>query len=109
MAFIFGGYRPQIAWRMAAGDDDLLRWLQRASFAKTSTGHWLAWRADEPDRAVILQPDHPADTPALSLDDWEPNPTLERWLEYLETGELERNPPGVLNLFIEDPVTGELE
>lgn len=107
MAFVFTTHRPNIANRMAAGDKETLRWLDRATFAKASTGHWLAWHQDDPGQAMVLPPDHPADRQGIMLDNWDTDPKIEDFIEYVESGELERNPPGELNLFIEDPVTGE--
>jgi len=43
MAFIFKLYRSRIADRMALGDREVIRWLHKATFAKTSNGYWLAW------------------------------------------------------------------
>lgn len=107
MAFIFKDSRPNIGWKMAAGDKELSKWLYNATYAKTANGYWIAWRKDIPDQAVILSPNHPKDQPAPMLDDWDDNPSLEGWIEYVESGEFEREPPEVLNLFIEDPETGE--
>ncbi len=63
MAFIFKHYRFRIAERMAADDKEIKTWLNTATFAKASTGHWLAWHADEPSQMAMLLPDHPKGEP----------------------------------------------
>lgn len=107
MAFVFTRYRPNIADRMAAGDKETLLWLLRATFAKASTGHWLAWHQDDQSQVMVLPPDHPAGKQGIMLESWENDPAIEDFIEHVESGEFDRNPPGELNLFIENPVTGE--
>lgn len=107
MAFIFKGYRPRIAIRMAAGDKELDKWLMTATFAKASTGHYLAWHPDTPDQMAVLPPGHPSDKPCVQIESWEPGSKIEDLIEYVESGEFDRRPPGVLNLFIKDPETGD--
>lgn len=110
MAFVFSGYRPNIAWRMGASNKEIRDWLMLgAVFAKTSNGHWLAWRADDADRVMVLPLNHPKDEPGFWIDNLESDFTLESAIEYFESGEFDAEPPGLLNLFIEDPVTGKWE
>lgn len=107
MAFVFSGYRPNIATPMASGEKEIRDWLMRgAVFVKTSQGHWFAWRADDADRAMVLSKNHPKDEPGFWIENWETDFTLESAIEYFESGRFDKDPPGVLNLFIEDPVTG---
>lgn len=108
MAFVFAGYRPNIATMMEAGDKEIRDWLMRgAVFVKTIPGHWFAWRADDADRIMVLPLNHPKDKPGLWLENWDADFTLESAIEYFESGEFDADPPGVLNLFIEDSGTGE--
>lgn len=108
MAFVFSGYRPNISSRMSVGNKDIRDWLMLgAVFAKTSNGHWLAWRADDADRVMVLPLNHPKDEPGFWIENWETDFTLESAIEYFESGEFDADPPGVLNLFIEDSATGE--
>lgn len=108
MAFVFSGHRPNIALRMEAGNKEIRDWLMRgAVFAKTANGYWLAWRADDADRVMVLPPNHPKDKSGFWIENWETDFTLESAIEYFESGEFDANPPGELNLFIEDPVAGK--
>jgi hypothetical protein len=116
MAFIFKGWRPNIARRMAcSGDDKLKRWLGVARFAKTSNGYWLAWHeGDDVDRIEFLTPDHPEGKECQWLDSFDKNDTIETAINYIESGEFEEDdknyPDGfVFNLFIQNPETGEWE
>lgn len=107
MAFVFTGYRPNIALKMASGEKEIDGWLMRgAVFVKTSQGHWFAWRADDADRIMVLPLNHPKDKPGLWLENWDADFTIESAIEYFESGEFDESQPGVLNLFIEDSVTG---
>lgn len=108
MAFVFTGYRPNTALKMAVGEKEIDSWLMRgAVFVKTSQGHWFAWRADDADRIMVLPLNHPKGEPGLWIDNLESDFTLESAIEYFESGEFDADPPGVLNLFIEDSGTGE--
>lgn len=69
MAFIFKDYRPRIALRMAQGDKEIKRWLNLASFAKTSNGYWLAWNNDAIEKIAVLLPEHPRELPCEWLRD----------------------------------------
>ena len=109
MATIFKGYRPRIARQMAAGDAEIMRWLGAATFAKASTGHWLAWHEGEPDRMAVLPPNHPDGEPAYWLENWEDGRTIEQAIATVESGEFDRMPESVMNLFIENPETGKWE
>ncbi len=103
MATIFKGYRPRIARQMAAGDAEIMRWLGAATFAKASTGHWMAWR---PDRVAVLPP---CELPCQWIESWGENDTIEDVIEFVESGLFDTEGPAVLNLFIENPVTGKWE
>lgn len=106
MAFIFSRYRPNIAYRMAAKNKEMLKQLQQTKFAKTSNGFWLAWNPAEPETAALLMPDQPEG----EYCDWfylaQDNPTFESFIEYVESGEFERDQTEDsnfrLNLFIEE-------
>lgn len=106
MATIFKGYRPRIARQMAAGDAEIMRWLGAAIFAKASTGHWLAWRDNSPDQVAVLPPDG---QPCQWIETWGENDTIEDAIEFVESGRFDTEGPAVLNLFIENPVTGKWE
>lgn len=108
MTFVFSGHRPNIATPMASGDKEIRDWLMRgAVFVKTSQAHWFAWRANDADRIMVLPLNHPKGEPGLWIDNLGSDFTLESAIEYFDSGEFDADPPGVLNLFIEDPVTGE--
>jgi len=115
VAFIFKDYRPRIAWRMAIDDKELKRWLNKATFAKTSNGYWLAWhQSDNLDKVAFLTPNHPDDQECRWLESWDKNDTIETAINYFESGKFEadekEHPDGlVLNLFIKNPETGEWE
>lgn len=98
MATIFKGYRPRIARRMAAGDAEILRWLGAATFAKASTGYWLAWHEGKPDRMAVLPPDHPAGEPCRWIDSWDNSETIKAGIEYVESGQFDSTPPATLNI-----------
>lgn len=109
MATIFKGYRPRIARQMAAGDAEIMRWLGVATFAKASTGHWLAWHDGDVSKIAVLPPMHPEGLPAYWLESWESGHTIEQAMTTVESGEFDRMPESVMNLFIENPVTGKWE
>ncbi|MDO5653122.1 MAG: hypothetical protein Q4G39_03355 [Brachymonas sp.] len=106
MALLLSGYQPLIAQRMAAGDKELLQWLDHATFAKAATGHFIAWRPDDPGRFVVLPPEHPTGTPCIQFESLDTDCTPEDTIEYVESGQFEADPPGELNICIEDPETG---
>lgn len=108
MATIYKTPRILIAEAMARTDEDR-HWLAQAQFAKTSNGFWVAWRADDPTHIGFLEPDQPAAKPAQWLDARGDTDTLEKWVAYFESGEYEADPPGELNIFIEDSKTGRVE
>lgn len=109
MAMIFQGYRPRIAMRMAAGDKDIRRWLGTAIFAKATTGHWLAWHEGDASKVAVLPPDHPEGKPGFWIESWEPDYTIEKAIEYVETGRFDTEEPEVLNMFIFNETTGKWE
>ncbi len=98
MATIFKGYRPRIARQMAAGDAEIMRWLGVATFAKASTGHWLAWHADKPDRMAVLPPNHPEGQQCRWIDAWDNEETIETGIEYVESGRFDSIPPATFNI-----------
>ena len=69
MAFYFKDHRFRIAGFMAAGDKDILAYLQRSCFVKTSNGYWLAWHNDTIEKIAVLPPDHPKEFPCEWLHD----------------------------------------
>ena len=108
MAFIYSNTRPRITDRMAAGDKELRRWFAFAIFAKTTNGYWVAWRKDEPDRMAVLPPDHPAGEACRWLESESDTP-IKEGIEYVESGQFEKDGPMVLNLFILNEATGKWE
>jgi hypothetical protein len=115
MAFIFKGHRPRIAMKMAKGDKKLSRWLNTATFAKSSNGYWLAWHNDDfLDKVAFLTPDHPDSEPCRWLESWDKDDTIQTTINYFESGEFESDEveyPGgfVFNRQILNPETGEWE
>ncbi|QFY44647.1 hypothetical protein F6R98_20110 [Candidatus Methylospira mobilis] len=109
MAMIFSDWRPRIALRMAAGNDEIKRWLNQATFAKASTGHWMAWKGDDPSRIAVLPPDHPEGSECFWLDSWDKDDTIETVIEYVESGRFDTDDGVVLSLQILNPKTGEWE
>lgn len=105
MAFIFKDWRPNIARRMNP-DRSMSKWFNKAKYAKTSNGYWLAWD-DDLNRVALLTPDHPEGEECRWLESWDGNNTIETFFNYVESGEFEAEKDQVLNLFIEDPETGE--
>ncbi|SDJ27591.1 hypothetical protein [Pseudomonas abietaniphila] len=57
MATITHKYNLAVANQIAGNDQEIADWLQGATFAEASTGHWLAWHGDLPDRIAVLSPD----------------------------------------------------
>jgi hypothetical protein len=109
MAMIFKGFRSNIARKMAKDDPELKRWLGVATFAKTSNGYWLAWHADDVGSILVLPPDDAPDQNCYWIDNGGKNDTLEAAIEYVESGQFAEDEPMVLNLFIQNPETGEWE
>ena len=89
---------------MAVSDDER-KWLSTAIFAKTNNGFWLAWHPDDFSTICALVPGK--DT-ADWIDSFEPE-TPESWIEYFQSDGYINQPVGVMNLFIENPETGEWE
>ena len=102
MAHIYSSSRLHIQRRMAT-DKEHEKWLFTATFAKTDNGYWLAWKPAADGRIMdvtYLKPDHPKGEPPGEIETWD-GWTVEELIAYFESGEIEINPPGVLNLFIE--------
>lgn len=57
MAKIANQHPAAIASQMADGNAEVAEWLKGAIFAETSTGHWVAWHGDSPDRMAVLSPE----------------------------------------------------
>lgn len=108
MAMIFSGYRPRIALLMAesAKGPDLMPWLRKATYAKASTGHWLAWHDSELKTVAVLPPNHKEDGVELiwlESSEWS---SIEQVIEYVESGEFDKEPIMELNLQILNEKTG---
>lgn len=108
MAHIYKTHRALIAARMATNDEDR-KWLSTATFAKTDNGYWLAWQPGDLSRAALLGPDHPKTEPCRWLESRGKNDTVEGLVEYVASGQLERDGPMELNILIQNPETGEWE
>ena len=106
---IFQGYRPRISMRMAAGNQDIKRWLGTATFAKATTGHWMAWHEGDASCIAVLPPDHPQDEECRWLESLDNNDTIEMGITYVESGRFDTDEPSVLNLFIFNETTGKWE
>lgn len=109
MAHIFKGTRSNILDRMAR-DKDHRRAMLFSTYAKTDNGYWLAWKPNADGRittATYLRPEHPKGEPANEIETWGEGMTVAELVDYFESGEIESDPPGVLNMFIEDEATGE--
>ena len=89
---------------MATNDADRA-WLNTATFAKTSNNFWLAWHTDDLSTICALAPGKDA---AEWIDSFEPE-TPASWIEYFEGDGYKTQPVGVMNLFIQNPETGEWE
>ncbi len=98
---IYKGVRPLIADRMAGLGQHHRAWLDGATYAKTDSGYWVAWRADEPERIALLPPNHPKTEECIWVDAEDGTDTLDGWIRYVEN-DYEKQPPAELNLFIED-------
>ena len=90
--------------RMAANQDDL-DWLATANFAESANGYWIAWQSSDLGHLAYLAPGD-SQTRAKWLDCWEPL-TQAEMIDYFESGEIETDPPGELNLMYRDDETGE--
>jgi transcriptional regulator with XRE-family HTH domain len=97
---IFKAVRPLIADRMAGVSQQHREWLNGAIYAKTDSGYWLAWRADEPARLALLPPNHPKNLDCIWLDADDDADTLDAWIRYVEQV-YGQHPPGILNQGIE--------
>lgn len=111
MATIFKGYRVRLAYMMSGSDTKADKWFDRATFAKASTGHYMAWRDDDPGRVAVLPPDHPKGEACRWLTSLSEDADIESAIRYIESGEFdEAAEHGVLNLFLTkvvDKATGE--
>ena len=78
-------YRPQIAKRMANGDDHTAAWLLGAQFHKVTTGPnagaWIAWK---PGKMAYVEADHPKDLGCDWMDS-ERMPTLDAAIQLVNT------------------------
>ena len=76
-------YQPEIAERMNAHSDDVIR--QDAQFYHTQNGYWIAWQADSAT-AAVLPPNLPDSEPC----DWvEGIEDLAELVDLVESGEYE--------------------
>ena len=76
-------YQPEIAERMNAHSDDVIR--QDAQFYHTQNGYWIAWQADLA-AAAVLPPNLPDSEPC----DWvEGIEDLAELVDLVESGEYE--------------------
>ncbi|KFJ92607.1 hypothetical protein JF55_05760 [Pseudomonas sp. 1-7] len=111
MATIFKGYRIRLAYLMSGSDTKADKWFDRATFAKASTGHYMAWRTDDLSRVAVLPPDHPRGEPCRWLASLSEDADIESAVRYIESGEFdEAAEGGMLNLFVTkvtDKATGE--
>lgn len=107
MATIFKGYRPRLARMMAAGNPELTRWMNTATFAKASTGHYMAWHSDDAHSVAVLPPGHPEGEECLWIEDWSGDASIDEAIRYVESGEFDSSDTQELNLWIQDPETGE--
>ncbi len=93
---------------MSGSDTVVDKWFDKATFAKASTGHYMAWRADEPSRIAVLPPGHPKGEECEWLEGWsDKDGGIEGATRYVESGQYDEEEPMELNLWIQDPVTGE--
>ncbi len=103
MAHIFSTTRPLILDRMAR-DKEHRRQMLFSTYAKTDNGYWLAWKPNANGRitdVTYLRPDHPKGEPALEIETWGDGWTVAELIDYFESGEIDSDPPGVLNLFFD--------
>lgn len=102
MAKIANEHPAAIASQMADGDAEITEWLKRATFAETSTGHWVAWHGDSPDLIAVLSPDHVDGDRRYWMDIWDEE-SLETAIARIESGEFDRAEATELNLFVDEP------
>ena len=105
MAQIFSTPPVQIVDRMASNDEERT-WLAAAIFAETVNGYWLAWHADDVGHVAYLAPASTNHARAEWIDFWD-TPSQDELIDYFESGEFESDPPGGLNMFVQDEKTGE--
>lgn len=106
MAFIFSNYRFRIADRMAKGDKEIRQWLQKATFAKTSNGYWLAWNNDAIEKIAVLPPEHPIEFPCEWLHDIK---SIEDAVRIVESGQYVRSDIAENQPEIEDSKTKKIQ
>ncbi len=87
MSQIVENYPILIAARMACGNADIATWLENATFAQASTGHWLAWKAQSTILAV-LAPHRAEGKECEWIELWD-NDTIETAMSYVESGEFD--------------------
>jgi hypothetical protein len=87
MAQIVEKYPILIATRMACGNAEIATWLENATFAQASTGHWLAWKAQSTILAV-LAPDR-AEGEECEWIELCDDDTIESAINYVESGEFD--------------------
>ena len=103
MAVTFKGYRVRLAYLMSGSDTKADAWFDRATFAKASTGHYMAWRPDDLSNVAVLPPDHPRGEPCRWLTRMADDADVDSAIRYVESGEFdEAGRDGVLNLFLEE-------
>jgi len=98
-----------MATRMTIGNDVDLPWFDGAVFVRTANNYWIAWREDRPTTICVLEPNHADTEPGAWIDARDGTDTLEKWIAYVESGEYDSDPPGLLNLFIENPEAGNCQ
>lgn len=104
MAFFYKKHRIQFAKKMSAGDNELFNSLCKANFAKTNNKYLIAWHSH--DEIFVLPPNHPINEQCESLFDCS---SIDEAIAYIESGEYVCDSSMVLNLFIENPITGKFE
>jgi hypothetical protein len=108
MAFKYTKTMPRIGNRMAAGNREISDWLIGARYCKTSNGYWLAWHEKRDGRIALLEPNHPEGQECYWLENLGDD-TIDSAIQYVESGEYEKDGFSVLNLQILNPETGEWE
>lgn len=104
MAFFYKTHRLQIATRMAGGDKEIFKSLSKANFARTNNKYVLAWHNS--DEIKILPEKYKENECCESLFGFR---SINEVLNYIESGEYERDSSMEINLFIEDPLTEKVE
>lgn len=94
--------------RMACGNPPIEAWLDNVRIQQTSNGYWLAWHDDgKPiDQVAMLEPDHPEGQECKFFSSWDDDNSIQSFVDYFENEHPEEGDQ-VLNLFIQDPETGE--